>query len=92
MADKFLRIKLGSTRLDLPAPAEDLRTAAGEDDLNEINLTDVHYQALNEQGDALSPYESIAAAKPRRKSWPPSPRSAWTVRPSGTPSCGSSPI
>jgi len=66
MADKYLRIKLGSTRLDLPAPAEALRAAAGEGDLNEINLTDVHYQALNEQGEelliALSPYESVAAA------------------------------
>jgi len=66
MENKFIRIKLGSSQLDLPAAAEELRAAAGEDDLNEINLNDVQHHSLGEQGDdllaALSPYESIAAA------------------------------
>jgi len=66
MQDKLIRIKLGSSELDLPAAAEELRAAAGKSDLNEINLNDVHFHSLNEQGDdlltALSPYESIAAA------------------------------
>ena len=66
MQDKFIRIKLDSSELDLPAAAEELRAAAGESDLNEINLNEVQYYPLNEQGDdllaALTPYESIAAA------------------------------
>jgi len=66
MQEKFIRIMLGSSQLDLPAGAEELRAAAGGSSLNEINLNDVHYHPLGEQGEellaALSPYESIAAA------------------------------
>ena len=64
--DHFIRLQLSKGHIDLPAPAEELREAAGESDLNEINLNDVHYHPLGEQGKklliALSPYESIAAA------------------------------
>ena len=65
MQDRLIRIKLGSSELDLPAAAEVLCAAAEKSDLNEINLNDVQFHSLNEQGDdllaALSPYESIAA-------------------------------
>jgi len=64
--DHFIRLQLGGGHIDLPATAEELRAAVGESDLNEINLNDVHYHPLGEQGKklliALSPYESIAAA------------------------------
>ena len=51
--DHFVRLRLGEGHIDLPAAAEDLRTAAGDSDPNEINLNDVHYHPLNEKGKEL---------------------------------------